>query len=260
MNVFDFLMSIERRIFGARRKSLDVRLLPSQGLFYKNNFEISIKAAEKIDIIDYERNYIKDDIGTIIYYIKKIVERNIILKNGYKYDDIKSIDIIFIFLEIVKITKGKAIRLKYFDTDKNKEDVIEFSSKHFNYFQLGELVNYYNYDEKSFHINGYRFTLPSIGIENSLTNFLIIKSEEPDASKYNHYFYDFTYFVGDKNYLNYSEIENLLQIFNFDIDEYEFKKVKDIVEEFSLIQRYSLIKDGKIIELHSKIDLEKIWK
>jgi hypothetical protein len=260
MNIFDFLKSIEKLIFGRRTRLLEVRLLPSQGLFYKNDFEIIIKAADQIDIDDYEKNYIKDDIGTIIYYIKKIVERNIVLKNGYKYDDIKSIDIIFIFLEIVKLTKRKSIKLKYFDVSKNKEDIIEFGSKYFNYFQLGELIKYYDYDEKNFHINGYKYTLPSIGIENSLTNFLIIKSEEPDASKYNHYFYDFTYFVGDKNYLNYSEIENLLQIFNYDIDKYEFEKIKEIINEFSLIQRYSLIKDGNVIELHSKIDLEKIWK
>lgn len=258
--MMNFFNKIRKKIFGVKTKSIDVRLLPSQGLFYKSNFEISIKEANSIDIEDYENNYIKDDISTIIYYIKKIVERNVIINNGYKYDDIKSIDMIFIFLEIVKLTKGKPIKLKYFDTDNNREETIDFGPKNFNYFQLGDLVKYYNYDEKSFNINGYKFTLPSIGIENSLTNFLIIKSEEPDAIKYNDYFYDFTYFVGDKNYLNYSEIENLLHIFNFDIDDNEMSVIKDIIDEFASIQKYSLIKNGKIIELNSKIDLEKIWK
>lgn len=260
MSIKEFFKNLKKKIFGSKIKYLDVRLLPSQGLFYKSNFEIYIKEADRVDIDEYEKNYIKDDISTIIYYIKKIVERNIIVKNGYKYEDIKSIDMIFIFLEIVKLTKSKPIKLKYFNTDINKEDTIEFGPKYFNYFQLGDLVKYYNYDEKSFNMNGYKFTLPSIGIENSLTNFLIIKSEEPDAVKYNDYFYDFTYFVGDKNYLNYSEIENLLHIFNFDIEDDEMSKIKDIINEFSSIQKYSLIKNGKVIELNSKIDLEKIWK
>ena len=255
-----FFNKIKKAIFGIKKKRIDTRILPSQGLFYKSDFTLSIKEADRVDIEEYEKNYIKDDIGIIIYYIKKIVERNVILSDGYKYDDIKSIDIIFIFLEIVKLTKNKPIKLKYFDTDTNKEDFIEFGPKYFNYYQLGDMFKYYNYDERSFNIKGYKFTLPSVGIENSLTNFLIIKSEEPDAVKYNDYFYDFTYFVGDKNYLNYSEIENLLQIFNFDIDEYEMLVVKEIIEEFSPIQKYSLFKNGKVIELNSKIDLEKIWR
>lgn len=260
MDIKSFFKNIKKKLIGIKTKSIDVRILPSQGLFYKNNFQLIIKEADAIDIRDYEKNYIKDDVGTIIYYIKKIVERNVIIKNGYKYDDIKSIDIIFLFLEIVKLTKNKKISLKYFDIDKDKEEIIEFGPKYFNYFQIGDLIKHYNYDDKSFNVNGYKYTLPSIGIENSLTKFLILKSEEPDSAKYNDYFYDFTYFVGDKNYLSFSEIENILHIFNFDIELEQMTIIEEIVESFSLIQRYSLLKDGKIIELNSKIDLENVWK
>ncbi len=35
---------------------------------------------------------------------------------------------------------------------------------------------------------------------------------------------------------------------------------QEIIEEFSPIQKYSLFKNGKVIELNSKIDLEKIWR
>ncbi|MEN6291247.1 MAG: hypothetical protein ABFD07_04410, partial [Methanobacterium sp.] len=109
-----------REIF-VKRIKIDTKILPSQGLFYKKDFEISIKKAGKKDILEYEEKYIKDDLGTVIYLIKKIVENNIKLSNGYVYDDIKSIDIIFIFLEIVKLTKGRAINLLYFDKESDTE-------------------------------------------------------------------------------------------------------------------------------------------
>ncbi len=244
-----------------KKVKLNTKLLPSQGLFYKQDFEITIRKASKQDILDYENNYIKDDLGIVIYLIKKIVKNNIKLNNGYVYDDIKSIDIIFIFLEIVKLTKGRAISLLYFDKENDIQGEIEFGSKYFNYFKISNrLLEKYNNEDRSFIIDGYKYTLPSIGVENSLTNFLVIKSEEEDAFKYNNYTYDFTYFVGDKNTLKYKEIENLIQIFNFDMDKYEMKKIKDIINIFSPLQKYSLIKEGRIVEMNSKINLEKIWK
>lgn len=254
--MIDFL----RELF-VKRIKLDTKILPSQGLFYKKDFEISINRASKEDILDYEKNYVKDDIGTVIYLIKKIVEKNIKLSSGYVYGDIKSIDIIFIFLEIVKITKGKPINLLYFDKGADSESKIEFGYKYFNYFQFtNKLLQNYNSEDRSFTINGYKYTLPSIGVENSLTNFLIVKSNEEDSFNYNNYNYDFTYFVGDKSNLKFREIENLIQIFNFDMDKEDMKKMKYVIKIFLPLQRYSLKKDGKVVEMNSKINLEKIWK
>jgi len=109
-------------------------------------------------------------------------------------------------------------------------------------------------------MSGYKYSLPAIGIENSLTNFLIDKSNKPDAHIYSGIFYDFMYFLLDKNSLTFTEIENLIQIFNYDLDKSEIKKIKKILNIFLPLQKYSLIKDGKVIEMDSKIDLEKIWK
>ena len=235
-----------RELF-VKRIKIDTKILPSQGLFYKPDFEINIKKASNEDILDYEKNYVKDDVGTVIYLIKKIVEKNI--------------DVIFIFLEIVKITKGKPINLMYFDKETDKEGKIEFGSKYFNYFQFTDkLLDKYSNEDRSFTINGYKYTLPSIGVENALTNFLIIKSSEEDAFNYNNYTYDFTYFVGDKNTLKFKEIENLIQIFNFDMEKDEMRKMKEVIKTFLPLQRYSLKKDGRVVEMNSKINLEKIWK
>lgn len=242
------------------QKEIKVNLLPSQGLFYNDDFKIFIKRANVEDIIDYEYNYVRDDLGIIISKIKKIVKRNVSFSPGYTFDDIKSIDIIFLFLEIVKFTKDEPIYFVYVN-DLLEELKIEFSSDNFNYFKpSSDLMSKYDKDNKCFIIDGYKYALPSIGVENSLTKFLYKKSNEPNAHLYNNYFYEFTHFVMNKRYLTHDEIDNLLHIFNFDIEESEFRKVQNIIDTFSPIQRYSLIKSGKIIEMNSKIDLEKIWK
>lgn len=243
------------------QKKIDIKTLPSQGLFYKDDFEIYIKKADIEDIIEYEHGYVKDNLGLIIEKLKKIVKKNIILSSNYTFYDIKSIDVIFIFFEIVHFTKGKSISLNYFDDEIGKEEVIEFSPKYFNYFTFDkELETSYDKKEKEIKINGYKYTLPSIGVENCLTNFLISKSTAPDAVKYNSLNYNFTYFLNHRNQISFSEIENLIQIFNYDMDKSEIKKVADIVKKLSPIQRYTLRKGSKVIDINSKINLEKIWK
>lgn len=243
------------------QKKLDKKILPSQGLFYKDDFEIFIKKADISDIIEYEHGYIKDDVSIVINKIKLIVEKNTYFSQDYSFNDIKSIDIIFIFLEIVRFTKGESIKIKYFNEDSGREDFIEFGSNHFNYFTIDDdIMKYYNSIEKTFEIDGYKYTIPTIGIENSLTNYLISKSYDQDALKYNKLSYDFTYFLGTKNHLSFSEIDNLIQIFNFDMDESEKIKVKKIIKKFLPIQKYSLKRGDKIIDMNSKIDLEKIWR
>lgn len=255
-----FVKNFVTKILGIDSKNIDILQLPSQGLFYKNDFSIKITKASKEDIVDYESNYVNDDVSTLIHYIKKIVANNTKLSKSYKYEDIKSIDIIYIFLEIVKITRGRPINFIYYNKDMDLEDKIEFGPKYFNYFQIGDLIDYYDYENKCFNIDGYQYTLPSVGVDNSLSNFLIIKSIESDIELYNHLFYDFTYFVGDKNFLKFSEIENLVEIFNYDLDSKEIDKIKNIIKKFSPIQKYALKKGNRVVEMTSKINLEKIWR
>ena len=243
------------------QKKVELKTLPSLGLFYKNDFEIYIKKANMEDIIEYEHNYIKDDLGLVIYKLKKIVQKNTILPEGYEFDDIKSIDIVFLFLEIVKFTKGKAISFIYVDEEYGNEEIIEFGSNHFNYFQVDDdIIKYYDKKNKEFLIDDYRFCLPSLGLENCLTNYLISKSNVPDAIKYNKLNYDFLFFLGDRKKISFSEIDNLIQIFNFDIEKDEKEKIKNIVNLFQPIQKYSLKKGSRVIEINSQIDLEKIWR
>lgn len=253
VNVLKGLLNLQRKV--------DVKSLPSQGLFYGDDFEITIKKADIEDIIEYEHNYIKDDLGLVITKLKKIVEKNAIFSTGYSFNDLKSIDIVFLFLEVVRFTKGKAVSLTYFDDEKGQEINIEFSSNYFNYFRIdNDLMKNYNSETKEFIIEDFKFTLPSIGVENCLTNYLISKSDDSDVEKYTNYNYDFIYFLGNKKSITFNEIDNLIQIFNYDIEESDSKKIRKVIKMFQPIQKYSLKRGDKIIEINSKIDLEKIWK
>ena len=167
------LLNLVKNLLNIQKK-VEKRFLPSQGLFYKDDFEISIRKAEQNDINEYEVDFIKDNLGLIIYKVKKIVEKNIVLTKEYTFEDLKSIDVVFLFLEIVKFTKGKSIKIDFINEMTGKPDTVEFSSEYFNYFKLNDnLINDYNKELNCFEIDGYKFSLPTIGIENCLTNFLI---------------------------------------------------------------------------------------
>jgi hypothetical protein len=252
------LLNLIKEILGNQKK-IDTKSLPSQGLFYKDDFEIYIKKADIGDIIEYEIGYDSEDIGNILSKLKRIVEKNIILPSGYSFIDVKSIDVVFLFLEIAKFTNNKPISLTYFNDEIGRDDTIEFGENSFNYFKIDNLHRY-DKVEKNFDIDGYKYTLPSIGIENSITNFLISKQNTPNCGVYNEYKYDFINFLGFKNHLTFNEIDNLIQIFNFDIDESEIKKISKVCKKFHQLQRYTLKKGERIIDINSKIDLEKIWK
>ena len=93
-------------------------MLPSQGLFYNDDFEIFIKRANSNVIREYELNYSKEDLGMIIGKVKRVVESNVILSVGYSFDDIKSIDVIFLFFIISSISEAvilcNSINFTYF--------------------------------------------------------------------------------------------------------------------------------------------------
>lgn len=255
-----WLINFIKRLF-IKTKDIDLKILPSQGWFYRDDFKITIKKVDREEILNYESNYDRENLAIVLGKLKSIVKNNTILSKKYSFEHIKSIDVIFIFLEIVRFTKNKPVQLEFFNDEIGMIDKINFDEKSFNYFSLdNEIMNSWNSIEKCFDINGYKFTLPSIGIENSLTNFLIRKSYDEDYIKYNDYSYNFTYFLGEKDYISFDEIENLIQIFNFDMEEEELEKVNNIVKIFIPLQRYSLKKNEKVIEMSSKINLQEIWK
>jgi hypothetical protein len=240
-------------------KKVEILKLPSQGLFYKEDFSLMIKKADTIDILEYENNFDKENLISAINCIKKVVSKNVVLSKKYTYEDIKSVDIIFIFLEIVKFTKNKDIKISYIDS-LGDEKFINFNIKNFNYYDFDKYMKFYDKETREFIIDGYRFSLPSIGVETALTHYLSIKTKKEDVDFLNGASYDFMFFLSDKATLTHPEIDNLIQIFNYDLDSIELDKVKSIVNQFKGIVGYSLVTEGSTIEIKTKINLTDIWK
>jgi hypothetical protein len=245
----------------AKKKQIDVANLPSQGYFYREDFKIWIKKATEEDVLEYEKEFNPENLGSILDKIKMIVERNTIFTGRYSFRSIKSIDVVYLFLEIVKLTKNKDLVVEYYDDETSNFGTIEFCPENFNYFKIdGKIMDLWNSEERCLDIYGYKFTLPTIGVENSLTSFLIEKSYEDGCEVYNDYSYSFTHFISDRESLTFAEIDNLIEVFNFDMDEEEKKKISEIIEMIKPIQRYTLIKGNRVIEMGAKLDLWNIWK
>ena len=75
---------------------VDVKKLPSQGFFYNDDFEIYIKKANINDIKEYESDYNRENLSSVLRKLKKIVENNVIISKNYTYNHIKSIDIVLV--------------------------------------------------------------------------------------------------------------------------------------------------------------------
>ena len=238
-------------------KMLDVKELPTQGFFYPKDFTLSIRKASMDDIILYNFNYVKDDLGVILFETKRIIKNNIILGKKYKYEDLKSNDLLYIFFEIVKFTMDKDIMVP-FENIFGRTSYVAFSSKNFNYFDYKGLGCNYDEDTREFEKYGYRFSLPSVGVENCLVNY-IYDFIEGEYNEQNENCYDFLFFMGNKNYLSNEEMDNLVTIFNEDLNEKEQDKISDIVKLIYQAIGYSLKCGNQIVSLDLKIDFEKLF-
>lgn len=250
MNIQDIITSLL-----TERLDMDVRKLPSQGLFYPEDLALRIRKAEFWDILEYEAGIDRTNILRSIECIKTVVERCAELSPGYTYGHLKSVDIIFIFLEIVKFTNGRDIMVKYDDPSGARREVA-FGPESFNYFDFSPFMPHYSPETRDMLIDGYRFSFPSIGVENSLSRYI---SRSADAASFKGVAFDFIFFLSGRSALEDHEVENLIQIFNHDLDEAERSRVAAIVSRFSGITSYSLRVDGVKVEMKSNINLETIW-
>lgn len=239
-------------------KIVDLEKLPSQGIFYPNDLQIKLKKVPIEDIVEYEVNFDKENLFGAIESIKNIVRKNLIFNNNYTFSDIKSVDIVYLFFELVTFTNRKPIIIPFFDDSSGKEIQLEFSSENFNYFDFSNWQS--SILENQINIDGYKFSWPTIGVENCLTQFLLDKSFKSDSKAWNNYNYDFIFFLGNKNNLTFEEIENLVTIFNFDLENSELDKIKRIVQTFSGVVGYTLRSGTRLIDLKSKLDLKTIWR
>jgi hypothetical protein len=236
-------------------KELNIKELPTQGVFYPADFTLNIRKASFDDIMLYNFNYIKDDLGVILKETKRIIRKNIILGDKYKYEDLKSNDLLYIFFEIVKFTMSRDITVSYVDIFGNTVQ-IPFCSANFNYFNYDSLKCEYNDVTREFIKDGYRFSLPSVGVENCLVEYICALDDRGEYTDVN---YDFLFFLGNKNYLSYDEMDNLVTIFNEDLDDIEKEKISNIIKLIYPAIGYTLKWNNKIVGLDMKIDFEKLF-
>ena len=252
--ILDILNSIT-----SNYKEIDVVELPTQGLFYKSDFKISIRKASYDDIIEYNFNYFKDEdgnpnIGVILYEIYKIIRRNTKFSEGYTFEDIKSNDVLYIFFEIVKYTMDRDILIPYREF-LGTEAFVKFNNKSFNYFDYNSLGFDYTDETNEFLSNGYKISMFSIGAQNCLVNY-VYENMSSQESILN---YDFLFFLGNKNYLSDSEIENLITIFNSDLEEKETNIVRNIVYKMSAAVPNTLKIGSRIINVDTNVDFENLF-
>lgn len=255
MNILSILKNITNH-----KKKIDLKKLPTQAYFYKDDFEIFIKKADIKDITEYEVNFDKNNLSLIITRIRDIVKKNTTFSKKFKFEDIKSLDLIFIFIEIVSFTNGSPLIIQNVD-DNGVTTNINFDTTTFNYIKLPDWI-LENYDpiEKNFDIFGFKYSSPSIGVELDLTRYLFEKSYQEDSELLSELSFDFIYFLGHKSKLNNEEIDNLIQIFNYELSKDDFTNMQNCIKEFTRLMRYSLRYGNSIIDVTSKIDLSKVWK
>lgn len=257
MNILNLLKGIR---INNKSKKIDTSKLPSLGLFYPDDFEISITKCDKDYIEEYKSILDDTNITRILKSITRLVIDHTKYSEGYSYRNICSIDLFFIFLEIVKYTNNKEILIKHHDEEKDVYIDIEFSSENFYYFKPSKkIMNRYDKDKKIFDLNGYMVSIPTIGAEEDLTDFLNSIKSESVADKYSKYNYNFLYVLGGKTRLEIDEMENLIEIFNNDIVEEEKINLEKSIDDILPMQKYQLNYNGNPISIAAKLDLSTIF-
>ena len=245
-----------------RTKEIDVKTLPSLGIFYPPDFRIVIKKCDMEDILSYEKDFVPNDITQIINLIKRLLSRSIMLPKKYTFDYVKSIDLIYLFLELVTWTNSKKINFNlYHSITGNIVHVVEFGKDSFNYFDTKPFIDNFDFETREFVIDEWRFSVPSVGVETSIMEYLHFKrSQGTSLELLNNLDYNFMYFLGNRNVVSVEEIDNIVTIFNEDLDEDSKKKVTQIVEMFKDLSKYTVSWQGAVYEISNKIDLASIWK
>lgn len=239
MSIFSILSSLKDRT-----KTIDLSKSTTNGIFYPKDFKIQIKKASEIDIAFYKNNFQQNNILSIINCMIKMVNNNTIINNG-TFADIKALDLYYIFLEIVKYTLDKDIYV-------NLGDVQIPIDNNYSYFDYSKYE--FDYNTREFLMNGYRFSLPNMGIEDCLARYIFQKKE----IKKDYTFY-FVYFLGNKNYLSYNEIDNLMSLFNEDMDKEEYNKVEEVVNTFKAWNDIKLLHKGFNVDLKYNLDLRNLF-
>ena len=169
---------------------ISLESLPTQGLFYPNGFEVSIRAARGEEIKHWSTMNDEDirQISRTDDILNYMIERCCLVKSperpGNAWQDLKSVDRFYILLCIKEFTFIKGENQLLLDSDEN----IPVTKEMVDFIDIPEeIMEYYSPEEKCFvfNIDGYNNTIkihiPSLGVNSWLKNYAINKqnSGEP---------------------------------------------------------------------------------
>jgi hypothetical protein len=231
--VFDGVNTLLATLARPRIK-VDLKKLPSQGYFYPKDLEIWITIPSEAQIQQYNQTIHANEVGAIL----QLTLNNVHVNEGHTIQEIRSIDLTPLFLLIVKATTKKEIKgeLNY----RGETQSIKITPDSLALFDFGPYAD--NIIDGEIHINGWRFSPPTIGAEHSFAENLekLGKAEEVD------YLPDFLFFLGNKTYLTEQETDNLFDLFEGDLPDSDYAEVCNIVDTFTeLITMKYKNKQGK---------------
>jgi hypothetical protein len=248
-NILDILNEIY-----SSTKEINLKELPSQGLFYPCDFKLFIQKA-LIEDIDVYNNTIKDNLIDNYNATHYMVRKCVVIEN-YTFEDIKSNDMYYLLFEISKFTMNRDIVINFYDRVNRESFDLKFGKETFHYFNYKKIGATYNKETRELERDGYKFVLPSYGVEICLIDYM----QNIDHSEYNS---DFIFFTGNKRLLTKEEILNLKIIFNDELDDVEINKLKNIVNDFKELISYALNYNGKkyylVDEGECKINFERLF-
>jgi hypothetical protein len=258
MRIYRRIKKYFKELFGYQI-TLDINKLPSLGLFYPKNFNITIRKPSIEEVVKFEHVYDKNDIVSSVKNIRKFVFQCTSIE-GYVPYDIISMDLLFIFLKLVKLYTKVPVIVHYYDSEGVLQQIF-LTEDNFNYAKIpDDLMVCYDSKERNFNFNGFRYSLPTIGVYTSLDEFVNDKvSKGMDTlEKYKNLEYNFIYCLSKRNSLTVSEIDNLIDVFNEDIEPDVKKTNEDIIAKFNTLFKYSLKNDKYVIGINN-LDLTNIF-
>ena len=230
-------------------KTINIKYLPSQGYFYPPNLKMTMYSGKDVDHEYFLKNLKNSNIFGIIETVKYVLNKRIKIEaKNFSFEQIRAIDLFYIFINFVKFTTGERI---YFSG-------VEFISNNFMYFNFEEYAEYYEETTREYIFDGWRFSLPSIGIESSLNKFSYEITIKGELKKYQNSNYNLIYFLGNQYKLNYEEMLNIILIMD-DLSKKDKSYINEIVEKFSNVGIYLLISEGSVPVKISPNMIKEIW-
>ena len=162
--------------------------LPSQGIFYPEGSEITIRAAAAAEIRHWS-TIDEEDLLSMDEALNKIVEKCCKIRLGKfygTYKDIKEIDRFFIVFAIRELTfkKGEnSLNVTFNCTNCGKNDERAIVKEMLSYYSpIPELQSRFNEEERCFHLNlkngeEIRLYLPTLGVMNYIKGYVKEKAQ-----------------------------------------------------------------------------------